>query len=106
MLKNIINAGNSKWILVAGSAFIGLYFLMSVLQRPSNWEDCILENLKYAKTRKAANLIDEACYKKFPEEKAAQTSKKPKVFTLGPPQDINLDEFEVVFDPEKIPTTK
>jgi len=56
-------------IVLSGNTYAGLF-------GPDNYEDCILEGLKDAKTDLAVKLVNRACFDKFPSNTAPPP--KPK----------------------------
>ncbi len=57
-------------ILILASLYIAIEMrFISVPISATNYAECILENLKYAKTNDGIFVLEEACKKKFPKEK-------------------------------------
>lgn len=64
-----------------------LFTLVACSQQPKTYEDCILDNIKDADSKLAANDIRNACFDKFSPESIA----KENSFELSPEQRHKID---------------
>ncbi len=62
---------------------------------PSNYEECILENMKGVQSDVAAKMIASICRKKFPDEKDTGTSKDKLSKTPGMFDDITYKKKQI-----------
>lgn len=66
---------------------------------PSNYEECVLDGLKNAKTEMAASLLSRVCHQKFPKKyqpviDECSITLNGKTFTSGKPK--NLSDYSIV----------